>query len=360
MTLSIPFFANLRAARAPIAAFFAMGLCWGSFAADLPDIKTMLAVDEAHLGALLFLTPVAAVTAMLLAPVFARLAGPHALTWCSMAMALAFLLPGQVAVVWVFPFAMMACGAGTGMTDVVMNARVSALEAAGGHSLMNLCHAAYSFGYAGGAMGTGALREAGWPPSSVLSLVAVIAAAVTLLTYERDGRIDGLSRPKGQGASRLGPVPVIGGAMVLIAFLTENASENWSALHIEKTLGGSPADGAMGPSVMALTMGIARLVGQGFAQRVAPVRLLGVAAVVAACGMGIAAAALSPAMAYVGFIVAGLGASLIAPTAFSMVGAYVAPRRGRGRWRGPRCLAISAISSVRPALGFWPGPLGFG
>lgn len=29
-------------------------------------------------------------------------------------------------------------------------------------------------------------------------------------------------------------LPLIGGAMVLIAFLTENAAENWSALHIEK------------------------------------------------------------------------------------------------------------------------------
>ena len=58
-------------------------------------------------------------------------------------------------------------------------------------------------------------------------------------------------------------LPLIGGAIVLIAFMTENAAENWSALHIEKTLGGSPAEGAMGPAALALTMGLARLAGQG-------------------------------------------------------------------------------------------------
>ncbi|NJM84112.1 MAG: MFS transporter [Tabrizicola sp.] len=63
-------------------------------------------------------------------------------------------------------------------------------------------------------------------------------------------------------------MPLIGGGLVLIAFLTENAAENWSALHIEKTLGGSPAEGAMGPAMLALTMGFARLAGQGIANRI--------------------------------------------------------------------------------------------
>ena len=61
-------------------------------------------------------------------------------------------LPGQASNLWLFPLAMMACGAGTGLTDVLMNARVAAMENARAQPLMNLCHAAYSFGYAGGAM----------------------------------------------------------------------------------------------------------------------------------------------------------------------------------------------------------------
>jgi len=317
---------TLNAARPALAAFAAMGVLWGSFAADLPDIKTMLGIDESRLGLLMFMTPIAAISAMLLAPAAGVAFGRWALPISTALMCVAFVLPGQTANLWLFPLAMMAAGAGTGLTDVLMNARVATLENARRMPLMNLCHAAYSFGYAAGAITTGALRSAGWPPSAVLMAMALAAAVLSLATIEADGRIEGLQRPKGPGAAHLGWVPVIGGAMVLIAFLTENAAENWSALHIEKTLGGSPASGAMGPAIMAITMGVARLFGQGLAQRIAAVWLLAGGAAISAAGALTAAMAVNPAMAYAGFIVMGIGSSVIAPTAFSLVGARANPQ----------------------------------
>jgi MFS family permease len=338
-------------ARAPLASFTVMGAMWGSFAADLPDLKAALDVDEARLGLLLFPTPVAAVLTMFLAPFFARIAGNMALFAATLCMALAFSLPGQATTVWLFPFAMIACGAATGLTDVLMNARVSQIEAARGQSLMNLCHAAYSFGYAGGAVATGALRSAGWPPSHVLAAAGVVAAFGALWSYERQGAVQGLDRPKDQTEARLGLIPLIGGAMVFIAFLTENATESWSALFIEETLGGSPAHGAMGPAVMAITMGVARLFGQSFANRFAPIRLLIVGAVISAVGLLIAASAQVPGAAYAGFIIAGIGASVIAPTAFSMVGGLSAPQA--------RARAVARATMIG-YLGYFVGPPGFG
>lgn len=318
--------ATLRLARPAMAAFAAMGVLWGAFAADLPDIKTMLDIDESHLGALMFMTPMAAVSAMLVAPRLGVAFGRRAMLISCLIMCLGFTLPGQVTHLWLFPLAMMACGAGTGLTDVLMNARVATIETQSGRPLMNLCHAAYSFGYAGGAIATGAMRSAGWSPAWVLSSMALAAGVMALAAYERDGRIEGLARPKGKAAAHLGLVPMIGGAMVLIAFLTENAAENWSALHIEKTLGGSPSDGAMGPAVMAITMGVARLFGQGLASRFPAVWLLTGGAVISASGALGAALAVTPAMAYAGFIVMGIGSSVIAPTAFSLVGARANPQ----------------------------------
>ncbi len=144
---------TLRAARPATAAFAAMGVVWGTFAAVLPDLKTMLGVDERGLGLLMLFTPIAAVLAMLMAPAAGVALGRVALPAAAVAMALAFAIPGQVDIVWLFPLAMMLCGAATGLTDVLMNARVAALENERNLHLMNLCHAAYSFGYAGGALG---------------------------------------------------------------------------------------------------------------------------------------------------------------------------------------------------------------
>ncbi len=343
---------TLVLARPALAAFAAMGVVWGTFAAVLPDLKTMLDVDEGELGRLMFMAPIAGVLAMLAAPRLGAAMGRGALTVAAVLMALAIMLPGQASSVWLFPFALMACGAATGLTDVLMNARVTTMEHARGLPLMNLCHAAYSFGYAGGAVMTGILRQQGWPPGDVTTTMAGVTLVIALMTLEKDGTIHGLRAPKDKALAALGWVPVIGGGIVLIAFLTENAAENWSALHIEKTLGGSPVLGSLGPAAMAVTMGIARLIGQGLAHRVRPGILLAGGAVVSACGALVAAAAISPAMAYVGFIVMGVGSALIAPTAFSLVGTLSAP--------GARARAV-ARATLLGYFGYFFGPpiLGF-
>ena len=312
--------ANLAHARPALAAFAAMGILWGTFAAALPDLKAMLGVDETQLGLLIFFTPIAAISAMLVAPAFGTVAGRWALPSAVALMGVAFALPGQASALWMFPLAMACAGAATGLTDVLMNARVAAMETARGLHLMNLAHAVYSFGYAGGAILTGAMRGAGWEPGWVMGAMGGIGLLCGLAAIERDGRIEGLLKPKDGTALPLGLVPIIGGGIVLIAFMTENAAENWSALHIEKTLGGNPAEGALGPAVLALTMGFARLGGQWLAGRVNAFIILRVGAVIAALGALIVAQAAAPIWAYLGFIITGIGASVLAPTAFSLVG----------------------------------------
>ncbi|MBC2836419.1 MFS transporter [Paragemmobacter straminiformis] len=352
-------FRTLAVARAPVAAFAAMGVLWGTFAAVLPDLKDQVGVDETRLGLILLPTPLAAVVAMLLAPMIGAWLGRVAVPVAALAMAASFALPGQVTVAWVFPLAMMCCGAATGLTDVLMNARVSALENERGLHLMNLCHAAYSFGYAGGALLTGAMRGAEWGPAWVMGSCALLAGCCAALSWERDGAIHGLRKPKGGGAAaRLGLVPLIGGGIVLIAFLTENAAESWSALHIEKTLGGSPEQGAMGPAALALTMGLSRLAGQGLVTRLDPSRVLMGGALLSALGALGAALATSPEMAYAGFIVMGLGSSVIAPTAFSLVG-RLATAEARARAVARATLyGYFGYFFGPPTLGFLAGTFG--
>ncbi len=338
---------TLRAARAPIAAFAAMGLCWGSFAAELPDLKGMLAIDESRLGLVLFGTPMAAVLAMLGAAWIARRFGRRALAVTTLGMCAAFALPGLVPVWYLFPLAMMACGAGTGVTDVLMNARTAAIEAQLSRSLMNLAHAAYSFGYAGGALMVGVLRTQGLPPPVVMLAVALASGALALLTLEPDGRIEGLDRPRGRGAARLGLVPMVGGLMVLLAFMAENAAENWSALHIEQTLHGSPAAGSAGPATIALTMGLARLAGQRLAARIPPLHLILGGGVLGTLGALVVALAPGPVVAYLGLILLGAGTSVISPTAFTLVGQNVPA--------GLRARAVARATMVG-YFGYFIGP----
>jgi MFS family permease len=296
--------------------------------------------------------------AMLVARWLSERLGRVALPVTTLAMALAFALPGQVTVWFLFPIAMLACGATTGAVDVLMNARVSAMEQARAQPLMNLCHAAYSFGYASGALCVGALRSAHASPGQVMLAAAIAAGLVALLALEVDGRIDGLRHPKGEKVPGLGLIPVIGGGIVLIAFLTENAAENWSALHIEQTLHGSAAMGSGAPAVLALTMGTARLLGQGLSARISPLRLMLGGAAVSAIGALTVAVAQSPQIAYAGFIVMGIGSSVISPTAFTLVGQAAAPEARARAVARATMLGYAGYFVGPPSLGIIAGAFG--
>lgn len=349
----------IASARPVLPPFVAMGVLWGSFAACVPDQIARLGLTEAGMGMLLLFTPIAAVLAMQAAPFAARMLGRVALPVATAAMGLAFVLPGQADAAWVFALAMLAAGATTGLLDVLMNARVAAIETARGLHLMNLCHAGYSLGYAASALATGALRSGGHGPGLVMALTGGVAVLVALAAWERDGRIEGLSRPaRGAPGAALGALPLLGGGVVLIAFLSENAAEAWSALHIERTLGGSPAEGAAGPAMLALTMGLARLAGQGIITRVDPFRLLSGGAVLAAAGAALAAGATSPLMAQAGFVVMGLGASVIAPTAFSLVGRLAAPQARARAVARATMLGYMGYFFGPPALGLIASAIG--
>ena len=114
----------------------------------------------------------------------------------------------------------------------------------------------------------------------------------------------------------------------------------------------------MGPAALALTMGFARLAGQGLVARVNPFRLLMGGALLSACGAVVAAAATSPAMAYAGFIVMGIGSSVIAPTGFSLVGRLAKPEARARAVARATLLGYFGYFFGPPMLGFIAGSLG--
>jgi MFS family permease len=334
----------LRLSRQPALAFAAMGLGWGAFAAFVPDIKGGLGASDALFGTLLLGSSIGLLSAMWLAPLVDARLGRYALPAASAALATAFLLPGLAPVPLAFALAMGMVGVTSGLTDVVMNSRVSELETAHRRTLMNLNHAMFSFAYAASALATGFAREAALPPVAVFAAIALViyAAAPFMVIATRTSGAAG-------EVPRAFPVSLViwGGGIVLVAFLVENAMEGWSALHIERTLGGGAAQGAFGPAILGITMGIGRLTGQIVAERVREAPVILAASALAAVGMVLAAVAPSPAAAYLGFGLAGLGISVIAPMALALV--------GRNARDSERTKAISR-AAVIGFLGFFIGP----
>lgn len=346
MSLPIP----LRAARATLASFAAMGILWGTYAALVPATKAMLGVDDAAFGLLFLCSSSAAVVSMLLAPRVGGLLGGAALPVGTILMAFAFSLPGHLPVVVAFAASMALVGFASGGLDVLMNARVSAIEAERKMHLMSLHHAVYSFAYSGGAAVTGLARGFGYGPGQVLTGAAVLAGLLALATIEPGARLRGLDRdPEARAAAKgpLGLVTLVGGLVILIGFFAENATEAWSALHIERTLHAAAGVGSAGPALLGLTMGIGRMSGQVLSARLPEATLLRVAALTAATGAAIAAGAPTPPIAYLGFTILGFGVAVVAPVALALIGRVTPP--------GRRTRAIARASTLG-YLGFFFGP----
>lgn len=320
-----------------------MGAGWGTFAAYVPEIKAGLQAGDGLFGLLLLCSSIGLLSAMWLAPILDNALGARALPVAAACLALAYVPVGLAGTVPMFAVAMVLVGASSGLCDVVMNARVAELEAQHDRSLMNFNHAMFSFSYALFALICSFTREAGMPPVAVLSMVAVGGVILALFT---SGKI-----PLAEDAAEVGQAPgrlvLWGGLIVLVAFMIENAMEAWSALHIERTLGGVPAMGALGPMVLGLTMGIGRMSGHIVAGHWRDGPVLVGAAFLSALGLGIAAAAPTPGVAYLGFGLSGLGVSVIAPIALGLV--------GRSARASARTTAI-ARASVIGFMGFFVGP----
>jgi MFS family permease len=334
----------LRLSRAPVAAFSAVGLTWGCVAAMAPVLKARIGVDDATFGLLLLGTAVGLSTTLYIAPRWDRRMGARALPFGTAMLALALLLPIGGVTVPLFFLALLVMGATSGLTDVVMNARVSEVEARTGRSLMNVNHAMFSVAYAASALLTGAMREAGWGPEAIFPVMALLVLATMPFQWME------VAPPAPEGTARMAlPVGLVAACagIVLIAFMAESTVESWSALHVERTLGGGAAEGAFGPAMLGMTMALGRFGGQAVAARFSELVVIRIAVGLGVVGVSIAAAAPSPAVAYVGFGLLGLGISVIGPMGLALAGRLSAPAQRT---------AVIARVAVIGFLGFFLAP----
>lgn len=319
---------------------------WGAFAALLPELKGRLAAGDAEFGAALLFSAFGLVFSMWLAPVVVGRLAARALPFSAAALAGVFLLPALAPDLPQLAAAMFALGVISGLTDIVANARVSEIEARSGRTLMNLNHGVFSAAYAAAAVATGAAREAGAEPVTVFAALAAMTIAAT--PGMRAGWSAGASVPAPAPQGGNGRIVIWIGLILLVAFFAESAAEGWSALHLERTLGGRAAEGAMGPAMLGATMAIGRFSGQIVASRLPEVVVLKWAALLSAAGAALAAVAPVIWAAYLGIALLGLGLSVLAPLALAVLGRRVAA--------AARTRAIARVSAIG-FLGYLVAPL---
>jgi MFS family permease len=236
---------------------------------------------------------------------------------------------------------LVLAGVTTGMLDIAINAEASRIEAAHGVRVMDGLHAMFSVGVLVGGVGAGLLRRAGAHPSWILAGIGVVIALAAVVN-----RGSGEPPARAPRRARLGRGLLIVGGVLALAFLIENGLEGWSALFLERTFDSSPAVSGLGPGLFAASMATGRLLAQRIAQPSVAARML-FAGVSAAGGLALAAVAPNAVIALLGFVIAGGGLALSAPTLFGAA--------GRVGGEGGRGAAVSTVA-ILGYLGFLAGP----
>jgi MFS family permease len=297
---------------------------WGGWGALLPDVQKQVGANNATLGRALLFIALGAIGGMLFAGKVADRFGAGTLLPGALAFAATIpllILPGGVPSLLVV---LTVMGATSGAYDVFINGSASVYETVYDAKVMGGMHALFSAGVLVASPLVGAARQLGAGPTEVLPVLAALVVVVSLFLPGVDLPIAPQdSRPR---ARMTGPLMLLG-TLCALAFLIEDGLLSWSAIHLEKTLGGSAIVGGLGPGVLAGSMVIGRALTQALSRRFSEKRLIGAAGVVGTVGATVFALTPNVVAGLVGIALAGLAISVVAPLIFGVAGRVGGPGR---------------------------------
>jgi len=306
------------------AAFGVFGMFWGGWGALLPDVQRKVGANNATLGRALLFIALGAIGGMLLAGKVADRFGAGTLLPGALAFAATIpllILPSGVPSLLVV---LTVVGATSGAYDVFINGSASVYETVYDTKVMGGMHALFSAGVLVASPLVGTARQLGAGPTEVLPVLAALVVLVGLFLPGVDLPVAPQdSRPR---ARMTGPLMLLG-TLCALAFLIEDGLLSWSAIHLERTLGGSAIVGGLGPGVLAGSMVIGRALTQALSRRFSEKKLIGAAGVVGT--IGATAFALTPNIVagLVGIALAGIAISVVAPLIFGVAGRVGGPGR---------------------------------
>jgi MFS family permease len=301
-------------------------------------------VDDGQLGLLLLCLGIGSIIAMPLTGWFAARVGSKPM-----------ILGGGIGALLMLPIlattdntlilaaTLLGFGASLGTIDVAINVHAVEVERAAGRPMMSGFHAMFSVGGFAGSGGMTLLLSLG-----AASLTgALCASAMTMAML-------GVAWPRLLTARGGEPMPFVAphGIVLLLAglaaatFLVEAALLDWSALLIVSSGLASPTQGGLGYMLFSIAMTIGRFTGDRIIARAGNRRVLVAGGLLAVAGVVLLLIAPSAAVAMIGFLLIGFGASNIVPVLFSLAGRQTVMPAG---------LAVAALTTTGYA-GILAGP----
>jgi MFS family permease len=311
--------------RAIGAVFLLFGADTGTFASRLPWIADRLHLTSGILG--LSVGLMMAIGAVVTIPFAARLVhrqGARASTRVLITATGAMLaLPAFSPNAFVLSAVMLVTGAVYGTCDNAVNAQGVEAERRIGRSIMSGLHGMWSLGVLAGALiGSLAAREDVDPRVQFAVVGAVIAVGGLVATSWFVSTPAATTSDAVEAPRFVWPrgIILLIGLVGFAAIFVETAGNDWSAVYMHWVLHASQAKAALATGVFAGSMATGRLVGDAVIRRTGPRLCVRICGLLGTAGCLLVAASASTGAALAGFLLIGIGVSVVIPLVFAAAG----------------------------------------
>ena len=326
--------------------FFFAGLIFSSWASRIPDVKDMFALNEAELGAILFMLPLGALLALPVAGWVVHRLGSKLASVSSLFLYIVLLfLISKAHSVLSMSIVLFLFGVIGNFANIAMNTQGLSVQQLLKKPILSLLHAMWSLGAFLAAAITGWTMSLGYSMEIHFGMIAIAAAVVALFfsfSLIKDAAADHPQKVFALPNRGL----LLMGIICFCVAMSEGAMADWSSLYYRQVVHELSKVSTVGYTAFALCMALGRFFGDRLLQAFGYSTVLKLNGILVCIGMSLALAINSPGAVIIGFALVGLGVSSVIPIVYML--------SAKSKSMAPSA-AIAAVSSIG-FLGFLFGP----
>ncbi|MBI2731177.1 MAG: MFS transporter [Sphingobacteriales bacterium] len=296
--------------------FSASSLLFGIWVASIPGIKYRLGFSDASLGLSLLLSPLGAITGVMLSTkVFSKI--PVGKWMANGYIALSVIMILQINSVnrLMFWICLYSFGLLSFLNGVSSNATVNIMEKKHDRLFMSTCHGLYSLG---GAVSAGlAVILFSLQIISGWQIVLVAAFIITVILVNRRYLLANEDIIHSGSGIKWPSLSILGiSFMCMVSFMAEGCVADWSAIYFKEVLLSSKALISLGYAGFSVAMTLGRLNGDAIVTAIGTKRAVVGGSLLSAFGFILVVFVPVVAVAITGYIIIGFGCSCIVPVLF--------------------------------------------
>jgi len=331
---------------------FAFGL--GSLLSRLADIQIQLGIQEGQLGISLMCSSFGMLVFLTLGPpLVERLGTKRTFILANIAMVALYIVVAGSNIYWVVIGTIFLSGLMVGAMEISINVEADRLESHIGRRIMNRCHGFWSFGFFGAALIGGLMRHFDvtplWHMAFVFPLVAIGTIGAVLGQQMAPEKPDSNTQKQGIFTK---PTPFILAlcAVSFGALIAEGAGIDWSTIYMRDSF--EIGEFAQSSSLIAFTlvMALTRFFADPVVEKYGTVIMARLSISITIVGVSLVGVAPNFWLAVIGFMLLGMGSSIIYPLAVSAA----ARRKDR-----PASINVASLAQTA-FLVFFIGPASLG